>query len=80
MSMQALGGGEVIVTLHSHLPHWNDVGIGHHAPTALSPGNTLYVLYSKLVGPQGRSGPARKIVCATSIFLLMTAFLTLICL
>jgi hypothetical protein len=78
--MEALRGGGVIVTLHSQLPHWNEVGVRHHPPTALSPGNTRYVLYSELVGPQRRSGRARKIVCVTPTFLLMTVFHNLICL
>jgi len=31
-----------------------------HASTALPPGKTLYLLYRKLGGPQGRSGWVRK--------------------
>jgi hypothetical protein len=30
-------------------------------PAALPPGKTLYPLYMRLVGPQGRSGQVRKI-------------------
>ena len=37
------------------------VGGQRHAPAALPPGKTLYPLYSKLGGPQGRSGRVRKI-------------------
>ena len=34
----------------------------HHAPAALYPqGNTRYLLYRRLGGPQGRSGQVRKI-------------------
>jgi len=36
------------------------VGGQHHAPAALSPGNTQYPLYGRLGGPQGRSWRARK--------------------
>ena len=32
-----------------------------HAPAALPPGKTLYLLCSKLSGPQSRSGQERKI-------------------
>jgi hypothetical protein len=32
-----------------------------HAPAALPPGNTRYLLYRKLGGPQGPSGRVRKI-------------------
>jgi len=32
-----------------------------HAPAALSPGKTRYLLYRRLGGTQGRSGPVRKI-------------------
>ena len=38
-----------------------DVGGQRHAPAALPPGKTLYSLYRKLGGPQGRSGRVRKI-------------------
>ena len=39
------------------------MGVGGqcHAPAALRPGNTLYPLYRRLGGPQGRSGEMRKI-------------------
>ena len=37
------------------------VGGQRHAPAALPPGKTLYPLYRKLGGPQGRSGRVRKI-------------------
>ena len=37
------------------------VGNQHHAPAALPPGKTLYPLYRRLGGPQGRSGRVRKI-------------------
>jgi hypothetical protein len=37
------------------------VGGQHHAPAALPPGKTRYPLYSRLGGPQGRSGRVRKI-------------------
>ena len=70
----------VIFSLHSQLPHWNEVGVRHHSPTALSPGDARYLLYSELVGPQVRSGRARKIVRVIPIFLLMAAFVTPICL
>ena len=33
----------------------------HHAPATLPPGKTRYPLYRRLGGPQGRSGPVRKI-------------------
>ena len=33
----------------------------HHAPTALPPGKTRYLLYRRLGRPQGRSGRVRKI-------------------
>ena len=38
-------------------------GLGgqRHAPGALSPGKTRYPLYSRLGGPQARSGQVRKI-------------------
>ena len=32
-----------------------------HAPAALPPGQTRYLLYRRLGGPQGWSGQARKI-------------------
>jgi hypothetical protein len=38
-----------------------DVGGQRHAPAALPPGMTRYPLYRRLGGPQGRSGPVRKI-------------------
>jgi hypothetical protein len=39
------------------------MGLGgqRHAPAALPPGKTRYPLYSRLGGPQGRSGHVRKI-------------------
>jgi hypothetical protein len=37
------------------------VGCQRHAPAALPPGMTRYLLYSSLGGPQGRSGRVRKI-------------------
>ena len=37
------------------------VGGQGHAPTALPPGYTRYLLYRRVVGPQGRSKPVRKI-------------------
>ena len=37
------------------------VGDQRHAPAALPPGKTQYPLYSRLGGPQGRSGRVRKI-------------------
>ena len=37
------------------------VGSQRHVPAVLPPGKTLYPLYSKLGGPQGRSGHMRKI-------------------
>ena len=37
------------------------VGGQHHAPATLPPGKTLYRLYTRLGGPQGRSGRVRKI-------------------
>jgi hypothetical protein len=37
------------------------VGGQHHAPAALLPGKTRYAFYRRLGGPQGRSGPVRKI-------------------
>ena len=40
---------------------WGRRGGQHHAPTALPPGKTRYPLYRRLGGPQGRSGPVRKI-------------------
>ena len=36
------------------------VGGQRHAPAALPPGKTLYPLYRRLDGPQGRSGRVRK--------------------
>ena len=42
--------------------HWRwEWGGQHHAPAALSPGKTQYLLYRSLGGPQGRSGRVRKI-------------------
>jgi len=32
-----------------------------HAPAALPPGKTRYLLYRRMGGPQGRSGQVRKI-------------------
>jgi len=37
------------------------VGVQRHAPAALPPRKTRYLLYRKLGGPQGRSGRERKI-------------------
>jgi hypothetical protein len=37
------------------------VGGQRHAPTALPPGKTQYPLYTRLGGPQDRSGRVRKI-------------------
>jgi hypothetical protein len=37
------------------------VGGQRHAPAALPPGKTRYVLYRRLGGPQGRYGRVRKI-------------------
>ena len=37
------------------------VGGQRHAPAALPPANTRYPLYSRLDGPQGRSGRVRNI-------------------
>jgi hypothetical protein len=37
------------------------VGGQRHAPAALPPGKTRYPLYTKLDGPQGRSGQLWKI-------------------
>jgi len=37
------------------------VGGQRHAPAALPPGKTRYPLYTRLGGPQGRSGQVRKI-------------------
>ena len=37
------------------------VGGQHHAPATLPPGKTRYSLHRRLGGPQGRSGPVRKI-------------------
>jgi len=39
------------------------VGVGgqFHAPAAVPPGKTLYLLYRRLGGPQGRSGRLQKI-------------------
>ena len=37
------------------------VGGQRHAPAALRPGKTRYLLYRRLGGPQGRSGWLRKI-------------------
>ena len=37
------------------------VGGQRHAPAALPPGKTQYLLYRRLSGPQGRSGRVRKI-------------------
>jgi hypothetical protein len=37
------------------------VGGQRHGPPALPPGKTLYPLYSRLDGSQGRSGRVRKI-------------------
>jgi hypothetical protein len=37
------------------------VGGQRHAPAALPPGMTRYQLYSRLGGPQGRSGRVLKI-------------------
>ena len=37
------------------------VGGQHHAPAALPPGKTQYPLYSRLGGPQGRTGQVQKI-------------------
>ena len=37
------------------------VGVQRHAPAVLPPGKTRYPLYSRLGGPQDRSGPVRKI-------------------
>ena len=46
-----------------------EMGVGgqHHAPAALPPGNNRYPLYSRLGGPQGRSGRVRKISPPTGI-------------
>ena len=38
-----------------------EVGGQRHAPATLLPGKTRYPLYSRLGGPQGRSGGVRKI-------------------
>jgi len=38
------------------------VGGQHHAPSALPPGKTRYLLYRRLGGPQSRSGLVRKIL------------------
>jgi len=37
------------------------VGGQRHAPAALLSGKTRYLLYRRLIGPQGRSGRIRKI-------------------
>jgi len=37
------------------------VGGQRHAPAALPPGKTRYLLYRRLGGPRGRSGRVRKI-------------------
>jgi hypothetical protein len=37
------------------------VGGQHHAPAALPPGKTRYLLYRRLGGPKGKSGRVRKI-------------------
>jgi hypothetical protein len=39
----------------------------HHAPAALPPGTTRYLLYRRLGGPQGRSGRVRKMSPPTGI-------------
>ena len=41
------------------------VGDQRHAPPTLPPGNTRYLLYRGLVGPQGRSGRVWKISLLT---------------
>jgi len=38
------------------------VGGQRHAPAALPPGKTRYTLYTRLGGPQGRSGRVQKIL------------------
>jgi hypothetical protein len=37
------------------------VGGQRHAPVALPPGKTQYLLYRRMGGPQGRAGSVRKI-------------------
>ena len=37
------------------------MGDRRHAPAALPPGKTRYLLYRRLGGPQGQSGQVRKI-------------------
>ena len=37
------------------------VGGQRHAPAALPPGETRYLMYRRLGGPQSRSGQVRKI-------------------
>ena len=44
-----------------------EVGGQHHAPAALTPGDTRYPLYRRLGGPQGKSGRVRKISPPTGI-------------
>jgi len=43
------------------------VGCQRHAPAALTPGNILYPLYTRLGGSQVRSGRVRKISSTTGI-------------
>jgi hypothetical protein len=38
------------------------VGVQRHASVASTPGKTRYPLYTRLGGPQGRSGRVRKIL------------------
>jgi hypothetical protein len=45
------------------------VGGQRHAPAALPPGKTRYLLYRRLGGPQGRSGQVRKISPPPGIYL-----------
>ena len=56
----------------STLPSTSALDVGEwssqrHAPAALPPGKTRYPLCRRLGGPQGRSGPVRKILPPTGI-------------
>jgi len=45
-----------------------EMGGQRHAPAALPPGKTRYLLYRRLGGPQSRSGEGRKISPPTGIW------------
>ena len=55
-------GSRGIALLFHAQRHWKGVRGQRHAPAALyPPGKKRYPLYSRLGGPQGRSGQVRKI-------------------